>query len=383
MKVVGNLVKAAERKDARPLAKAWGYAKPAVSLGLDGVSTLFPFLKAPREVLRAVAGFDERQVTDSTPGMAGGSVVRTMNAPVSFARNQVQTGWKTLGTSSDGGEVWSFTDMRVINVGPPVSYVVTTASTTPDFNIAVTGISPVNPLLFPNFYQTALIWERWRPLKIIQHYCHFAPTDVQAAVAHAVTDDVSTTLPSDLSAFMALEHSTQGSCYEDFSLATVPAPWKAGTWLFMDTTAAANSAGYRQSYAGSALVATDANSAASAPLGYIYVELLFEVSGKRQPLAGISTLTAFDVAVSLLPPEERESFFKFACSRLWKDVAKIVEQRNWQPLPEEQAFVVYPPLLKAYLSSKPQALQSTRQTGVPTSALTPLQQQGTTRLTRA
>ena len=325
-KVANNIVKAVEKKEGRTgyLAKAAKYAKPAISLGLDGVSTMFPFLKAPREVLRAVAGFDERRV-ESVDGMAGGEVVRTMDAPVSFARNKVQTGWRSLGASADGGEVWSFTDMMKVFSG----YTVVTSGTANTYNVTSAGVSPISSVLYPNFFQTALVWQRWRPLKMVVHYCHFAPTSVQAAVMLAIGEDVSATSlpPAATNTFMGMDHSIQGSCYEDFSISAIPTPWKAGTWLFMDTSSAANNAGYRQVYAGSVYLATDANTTTSAPLGYVYTELLFEVSGKRPPLPGITLLTQFDVSVAQLPQEHRRPYYDYVCAKMWTELAALTNTR--------------------------------------------------------
>jgi len=364
-KLTNNAVKAVERKDPKYLSKFAKAAKPYASFGLDAVSTVFPFLKAPREMLRAVAGFDERRLGGTSGGMDGGAVVRTMDAPVAFARNQVQTGWRVLGPTADGGELWSFCDMPSMYVTGTAN-VVRTAATANTFFLTLQILTPVNIFVFPNFYQTAAIWERWRPLKSICHYCHFAPTSVQSAVAIAISEDSTVNSgasePTTMSNFMALEHSIQGSCYEDFSLSVTPASWKAGTWLYTDPVGAAADADQRMETAGTLYLATDANSSTNTPLGYIYFELLFEVCGKRAPLPGISVVSEFDMCVSRIPPENRKEFFEHFVKKLWGSVSNYVEKKSYSPGNPDSRFV--PAMVRDFLlEMSPPSKQNAQATG--------------------
>jgi len=324
-KVLNNLKKAHSAKPGgggKFLSKAAKYAKPAVSLGLDGVSTVFPFLKGPREVLRAVTGFDERRVSPpSDMSAGGGTVVQTMNAPVQFARNTIQTGWQTYG-KTDGGELWSFTDMA--KVGGATFPLATAAANT--FSQINMGINPTSKLLFPNYYIEATIWERWRPLKIIVHYCHFAPTSSQSAIGIAINEDPTEGTPLNISGLMALENSTQGSCYEDFALACTPTPWKQGEWMYIDTTSTgAEVSALRQTYAGAVHVATDANVQVNTAVGYIYCELLFEVSGKRVPNPALAMTEDLIRTVREAPIDKRKAYVAWVLSALGAKVLDDVE----------------------------------------------------------
>jgi hypothetical protein len=271
----------------KPIEKKGGWlsmiGKVAKHLGsktLDGLAMVQPELAPLREMVKAHYGFDERQVSPAGEmGQGGGAVVRVEDAPVAFARNPVSVGLRYLGGTSGGGQVVWVRD----NLGP-----ITTSASANTFASTYKFIYPMESAMFPNFYLEFQYWEKWRPLKAVIHFCHFAPTSKKTAVmlagscsetASPVTLGITTT-----SKMMGLEAAAQGSCYEDLSLVFEPESWKEGRWLGNYGSAVGDS---YDNNAGFLMWATDANDDASADtIGYIYVELIFEAAGKRPAYTG-------------------------------------------------------------------------------------------------
>ena len=284
-------------------------AKAAASTGLDALSARYPALVPARQTFKAVAGFDERAVSSGSAGATGGMTVKTMDAPVAFARNNMQTGWKSLGFTKDGGELWEFRDLAFAN-SAATSVNVTTSGTANSYTVLMWGLSPISGGIFPNFKQAAAIWERWRPVKLVLHFCHFAATSVQAAVMLAYSSD--TLEDGDYATsqeLMALENSVQGNAYEDFSLTIQPPEWRKGEWFYTDYfETGAEVSGLRQAFAGDVMIATDMCPSTSATLGRWYVELLFEVCDKRPPIAEVTALFQLKSMLGVLPPEHRRPF---------------------------------------------------------------------------
>jgi hypothetical protein len=312
-------------------------AKGVAGMGLDALSKRYPGLGPARQMFKQVAGFDERQVASggvSSVGASGGMTVQTMDAPVSFARNSFQTGWKTHGVSKDGGELWSFTDLAFSdNAASSVN--VTTSPTINTFARQIWGLSPISGAIFPNFKQAAAIWERWRPVKLVLHYCHFAPTSVQAAVMLAYYSDTLEDADYASSAeVMALENSVQGNAYEDFGLTVVPPEWRKGEWFYTDYFETASElSGLRQAFAGDVMIATDMCPTVSTAIGRWYVELLFEVCDKRPPIAEVSALLQLRSTLALLPPEHRKSFLlTFISPRVLEPMLKPLQNKPAVPL---------------------------------------------------
>jgi hypothetical protein len=149
-------------------------------------------------------------------------------------------------------------------------------------------IYPMESAMFPNFYLEFQYWEKWRPLKSVIHYCHFAPTSKKTAVILAgscsETDTPTVLGITTTSKMTGLEAAVQGSCYEDLSLVFEPESWKEGRWLGNYGSATSDS---YDTNAGFLMWATDVNDTASADsVGFIYVELIFEVAGKRPAYTG-------------------------------------------------------------------------------------------------
>jgi hypothetical protein len=234
--------------------------------------------------------------------------VKTMDAPVAFARNNTQTGWKSLGQTRDGGELWSFKDLAIAGSGASVNVATNAVANT--FGWEAWGLSPLNSNIFPNFAAAAAIWERWRPSKVVLHYCHFAPTSTQAAVMLFYLDDPTNTADIATSAdVMALENSVQGNAYEDFSLEIRPAEWRKGQYFYTDyLSTGAEVSGVRQVFAGVVGIATDMNTATSLAIGRWYVEMQFEVCEKRPPIAEIAALAELKSMLGVIPPEHRRTF---------------------------------------------------------------------------
>lgn len=293
-------------------------AKTAVSGGMDAVSRAYPTLLPIREAVRAVTGFDERRATGGSE--TGGPVVRTMNAPVAFARNQVQVGMNTLKTGNNFQRL-AVCDLASIVETPAVAgYGV----------VFSTRLSPILNSTFPNFYTEFEEWEKWRPVECIMHYTHFAPTSSQCAVAIAFNEDV---LPAELAnvtqsmgEVMALGSSAMGSCYEDFSLVVKPPSWQEGTWFYCNPTVDANY-DLRLNFPGTCLVAVDASTLAdSTATGYLYIELVFEVSGRRSPFYGSGLLYQTKQALAHVgDPETRSAFMDWALGNLKK---KMLEKER-------------------------------------------------------
>jgi len=188
---------------------------------------------------------------------------------------------------------------------------------------------PINPLyetLFPNFYTQFEDWERWRPIRCIAHYAHFAPTDIQGSVCLAVNEDVisdeAEAVASTFSKLSTLSHSVVGSVYEDLSLECTPASWRDGTWLYNDATAEAGN-DLRFQYPGFLYFGADngnpAQVSADTPTGILFFQLAFEVCGRRTPYSGVGlTYKAIRLAKQLKTQQERDDFLAAAAIK-WLD----------------------------------------------------------------
>jgi len=312
--------------DERRAGADW---RPLLGLGADILQNFIPGGPILRKIAGGVLGFDERRVETprkevrSSPSESGGPVVQTMNAPVAFARNEVRSSKRKLGETDDG-EVWQFTDLAAT--------VSTSSGAVNTFAINQYRCLPIASGTFPNYFTEAEMWEKWRPLRGILHFCHFAATSAVAAVMLAYCDDANgseaTAQFVSTSSTMALTHSAQGSAYEDFSLEFVPETWKEGTWFYNDTS---NGADLRLNYPGSIAVATDMNSATSQALGFFYVELFFEVSGKRAPYVGVGILYSLRDVLPLIPEENREAFAREVLGQIGQTMLKSVHSRPSHP----------------------------------------------------
>lgn len=309
-------------------------AKAAASTGLDALSSRYPVLKPARQAFKAVAGFDERAVASSSTGATGGMTVKTMDAPVAFARNNMQTGWKSLGATKDGGELWEFRDLAFAD-SAATSVNVTTSASVNAYTVQIWGLSPISGGIFPNFKQAAAIWERWRPVKLVIHYCHFAATSAQAAVMLGWSSDTLEDGDYATSAeFMALENSVQGNAYEDFSLTVQPPEWKKGLWFYSDYfETGAEVSGLRQAFAGDVMIATDMCPVASTTIGRWYIELLFEVCDKRPPISEVTALFQLKSMLGVLPPEHRRTFLmSFIGPRVVDEMLKTYGEKPAVPV---------------------------------------------------
>jgi hypothetical protein len=317
---------AAKTSDLTPLQqKVRKYGSAAISGGLDLVGGVHPKLRVAREAVRAVTGFNERRVMSGGASPGGGPVVRTMNAPVAFARNSIHVSRRTLKQSGD---------MLHDRITDLVGTVVTSASANTFLLNTGASLGPTVSALFPNFYTEYEDWERWRPIRCIIHYCHFAPTSTQAAVVLAFNEDSNATetaaVAASTSTLLALSASAQGSCYEDFSLDVSPSIWKAnragGQWLYTDTSAGTD---IRLNYAGTIMVATDVHPVAAATaLGYLYMELEAEFCGRRTPYAGVGFLSRAARALPGLPATERTAFIEYVTSKVRDDLTKVRQGIN-------------------------------------------------------
>lgn len=261
----------AERKSQPSWLSALGQtAKHLGGKVLDGLAMVQPELAPLRALVKAHYGFAERDVEAQ-----GGSVVKVEDAPVAFARNPVQTGLSMLGKTRAGQVMW---------LRDQVSGTLTTASTASTFANGAKFLTPVESTLFPNFYQEFLYWNRWRPLKAVLHYCHFAPTATQAAVMlgyFPLPNIAAGALPmATTNQFMGNQFAIQGSAYEDLAIEIEDPQWKEGTWFGNYTTATSTGTG---GFNGTGYLgwATDANVPTSQAIGYLYVELIFEVCDRR------------------------------------------------------------------------------------------------------
>jgi len=281
------------------------------------LAPLAPALKGVRKVL----GFDERRVLGSAPmsgiGQDGGTIIQTMNAPSAFARQQLKTGLRTLQTGSDSQLMWvcDLTNIVYMDV----------EDGTPVYTPNVFEINPLNDILFPGFYTQFEDWERWRPLEMILHYVHYAPTSETGAVCLAANfdpeGDESAYVFGNFEKISTLNHSAVGSIYEDFSLQVQSDIWKEGQWLYNDPTVDTVSDA-RLNNAGSIAWATDAGQqAGTLNVGFFYVEMLFEVAGRRVPYAanGISS-RVLRLGKSLKTKEEREAYLDLAM-KAWREAA--------------------------------------------------------------
>jgi len=273
--------------------------------------------------------------------------VQTMNAPVAFARQQTRVFKKTVKATNE-----SQTEMICDLIGPLVPP--STASTyTVCFNAA---LAPVYSACFPNFYTEYEDWERWRPLALRIHYCHYAPTSTQCAIALAFNEDNNATelagVDSTMSKLAALTYFAQGSAYEDFSLSVKPPMWNTkqvggGEWLYLDTSSGSDA---RQNSPGVVIVAVDQNTANLPSLGYLYLELMFEVTGRRPPYVGVGLLTKMARSMIAIPDDQREAYLKWCGQRLVEDLSKIrpsqatVKQDNNLFADFKSTLLVRPPL---------------------------------------
>jgi hypothetical protein len=276
-----------------------------VSDSLDAVAEYLPFLSKIRGSIRKVTGFDERRATNSSTG--GGPVVRTMNAPVAFARNQTSTFKRKLGVTDDG-EIWHWKD----NIG-----VLTASSSVNTFAATAYVLEPLNATMFPNFSVDAQEWERWRPYRAIIHFCHFQSTAAVSSVQLAYVDDGYAAevsgADSSTKVMSGLTHYTMGSAYEDFSLEFTPASWKDGLWLYNDTTASTD---VRLNYPGQVVIATDVNAVGSQGLGYIFMELFFEVCSRRAPYSGAGLAYTIRSAIRCAKEDEKRRVLEFGLTKL-------------------------------------------------------------------
>lgn len=284
--------------------------------GVPGFKELLPAVRGIRKIL----GFNERAVypTGSAMPEGGGTLVQTMAAPVAFQRGALKTGLQSVHKSQDSEIFWCC-DLA--------STVTLPASST--FSAGTIQIVPSHSALFPNFFTSFEDWERWRPLLIRLHYGHFAPTSSQAAVSMAVTEDANATElaadDSSTAAVTAIQDSAMGACYEDFSLVAVPEPWKQGEWLYNDT---ADGADPRLNSAGAVIIATDVNVPVSVGVGYLYIELLFEVTGRRKPYVGAGLYNRLVRSSAGIPEQELDRFVTWAMSQVEREFRTELRRRS-------------------------------------------------------
>jgi len=291
-------------------------------------SFLAPYVKPARKVL----GFDSRRVSPDSGGgrgggvgSGGGTVVQTMNAPVSFARNQITTGVRSTQSGPDSQIMWVCDNVGDVGLN--------TTDGVPVYGYSGWPINPLDADLFPNFYTQFEDWERWRPIKCIAHYAHFAPTDLQGSVCLAVNEDPISDevddVASTFSKLSTLSHSVVGSVYEDLSLDCTPASWKDGTWLYNDATTEAGN-DIRFQYPGYVIFGADngnpAQVTADTPTGILFFELAFEVCGRRTPYDGVGiTYRAIRLAKQLKTQEERDAFLAAAAVKWLESTRKTVK----------------------------------------------------------
>jgi hypothetical protein len=282
------------------LSALGGVAKHLVGKVLDGLALVQPELAPLRALAKAHYGFAERDVQGSgAPSdidQRGGAVVSVEDAPVAFARKPIQCGMHMLGKTQAGQVMW---------LRDQISGSLTTAATAATYSVGYKYLIPTQSTLFPNYYQEFYYWDRWRPLKAILHYCHFAPTSTQVAVMLGYCPQPNIAIPETFTStneFMGNQFAVQGSAYEDFALVIEDPQWKEGTWFGNYTSA---SVGAAFNATGQLVWATDANSLAQAiAIGFLYAELIFEVCDRRPAYGGAGLLAEFKLASQACKSEE-------------------------------------------------------------------------------
>lgn len=267
---------------------------------------LHPALKGlvspARAAIGHISGYDDRQVHIGSSGESPG-VVTTMDAPVAFARSGgVKPSMTYLAKGENGALVHVHDLIRKA----------TTASATDHFNVLSLPTFPTNEVVFPNFADEFLMWEKYRCHGLIFHYCHFTSTASVAAVEISFQSDIDPAeIPTSTSTNAAIENFVMGSCYEDFSLdvsrsllARVPGH---ESFLFNDT-AGSDDADQHLEYLGLVNLATDENSEATQDIGFWMVEAVFEFIQARPPslvgsLPKIRRLARLNKAVVLTDDE--------------------------------------------------------------------------------
>lgn len=302
-----------------------GVAKHLGGKVMDGLAIVQPELAPLRGLIKQKYGFAERDVNELAGGQSGGAVVSVEDAPVAFARNPIRTGMRMLGKTARGGQV--------VWVRDQVSGSLTTAATGSTFSLGSKYLIPAESTVFPNFYQEFLYWERWRPLKCILHYCHFAPTSTQAAVMLGYSSAPQVTLSSVVtttSKFMGYEHVVQGSAYEDFAVVIEDEMWKQGLWLGNYASASVAAA---DNSTGQIMWATDANVPTNTAIGYLYVELIFELCDKRPLYSGAGLIMEAHVASRYAKTDEEwDALFNLLSrklTRLWKEEHEARRQQGY------------------------------------------------------
>lgn len=288
-----------------------------------------PFVPAVRNVL----GFNEREVSKSVGGAAvsGGTIVRTMDAPVAFARNQIQTGMKILQSGDDVQRI------SVCDFWGVVTFKATSGA--PTFYAFSEPLAPLNSQLLTRFYTEFEMWERWRPVLAKIHYAHFAPTATQGALAIGLTEDVvNNETSADLTNFgnaTTMEHVAVGSCYEDFSLVASPSSWKPGEWLYNDDPAEATPEAQdpRWKSPGAVFFVTDnGTQTVDTTTGYLYIELIFDVCGRRPPFDGAGLVWRINrKAKHVRDDSERARFVNEAMARV---TAKMIKDLRVKKPPQ-------------------------------------------------
>jgi len=276
-----------------------------------------------------------------------------MDAPVAFARNHIATGIRSQQSGPDSQTVWVCDNVADVGLFANLGAAV--------YDFTEYAINPLNALLLPNFYTQFEDWERWRPIKCIVHYAHFAPTDTQGSVCLAVNEDIvaseASAVAATFSQLSTLSHSVVGSVYEDLSLECTPTSWREGTWLYNDATADTGD-DLRFQYPGYVLVGTDNGiNTTSQPTGILFYEMLFEVAGRRPPYVGVGlTYRSIRMAQQLKTAEERADFLEKA-SRIWLQSAIKHVERGKNKIDkmaqERERFLALPAAPPSSSSSEP------------------------------
>ena len=208
---------------------------------LDGAVKLVPKLRGPRKVIKDIFGFRARQVKTSKNakrkaaryGKTGGAtvgntgaIVKTVNAPVAFART----------FTGAPGFYLRHLDADTILVHS-VDFVDTVAL---DYNGSGVGqfytkgyqIEPSNEDIFSYVNPLLMLFSKWRMCMLRVHYVHYCPTAQAGAVAITWDPDIDGLPPVDMVEQLNTNGAVSGACYEDFSYECNPSQFNKD-WFFM------------------------------------------------------------------------------------------------------------------------------------------------------
>jgi hypothetical protein len=314
-----------------------------ITSALDAAAMLpIPGAAAVRNGIRAVTGFNERNVLKGAGAAGGGTVVQTMNAPVAFARNNRVPFYKVGKPSSKG--IVPFHAQSLVGT---ISSVATTFTlTTPiPFSPGVSGLFPAN-------FQKAATYSKWRPTVGRLHFVHFAPTSQQGAVflSYIAQEDptVAALYATTSAQLMAGEYSVMGSMYEDFSLEFVDARWNPSTWFTVANTD--NSASDDPINPGCVTWGVEQGVGTNA-IGYIFCEIMGYLCDERTYYAGAGVAADLDMIRmnTKLAASAKKELLERGLQALRDDLfgrpnpVRLSNWRNARPTPEDPLPVtVYP-----------------------------------------